>query len=476
MQTLENAPLHSLQKLATDLRDIKSGISLYMEKIAGDHRALLGRFKNAAMSQADQARSDLLSQKFLESEAELTKVNAELQEVEHELVMRTPEKRIVPPMPIAFNSHTSLPPRSHSASDTVAGPRFSNMFPGSDRSNSREFSNLGEFATAVYQRDPKLFNAASGMGSAVGGDGGFYVPTGFFAGLMDDSLQAEAVRPNATIIPMSSGTMSIPMFNLSNRSTGIATLEGKVTAEGSTAATQKAALREVTMNARKVSVLVPTTTELLQDAPALFGQMLKDAMTEALGQTLDTWFISGTGAGVPLGILNAPCLVSVAKDASQVAATLTPTNISGMVSRLAPGSWSRAQWIVSPSGLAQLFTLATVTKNVAGTENVSGHAPEFFQVLPDGKFSLLGRPVIVSDRCSALGTKGDILLVDLKSYLVGIRQQAELLVDTSIGFKESEIWFRLNCRVDGQPSLAAAITPRVGSATLSPFVSLDTRS
>ncbi|MDO9460760.1 MAG: phage major capsid protein [Alphaproteobacteria bacterium] len=135
-----------------------------------------------------------------------------------------------------------------------------------------------------------------------------------------------------------------------------------------------------------------------------------------------------------------------------------------------------ARKIVSPSALAQLFTLVTVVKNVALSENIGATNHDFFQVLPDGRFSLLGRPLIVSDRCAALGTKGDIMLADLKSYLVGIRQNAELLVDTSIGFKESEIWFRLNCRVDGQPALAAAITPRVGSATLSPFVTLDTVS
>jgi len=136
---------------------------------------------------------------------------------------------------------------------------------------------------------------------------------------------------------------------------------------------------------------------------------------------LDSWFISGTGVGQPLGILNAPCLVSVAKDGSQVAATITPTNLAGMVSRLAPGSWARATWIVSPSALAALFTIKVVITTVAGAENVGGFGPNWFTSNPDGTFMLLGRPLIVSDRCAALGTKGDVLLVDLKSYLVGLR-------------------------------------------------------
>ena len=65
---------------------------------------------------------------------------------------------------------------------------------------------------------------------------------------------------------------------------------------------------------------------------------------------------------------------------------------------------------------------------------VGGFAPNWFTTNADDTFTLLGRPLVVWDRCSALGTKGDIFLCDLKSYLVGIRRNAELAVDTSIGF------------------------------------------
>jgi hypothetical protein len=38
------------------------------------------------------------------------------------------------------------------------------------------------------------------------------------------------------------------------------------------------------------------------------------------------------------------------------------------------------------------------------------------------------------------------------------------------------VYFKAKMRIDGQPMLTSAITPRVGCATLSPFVSLDTPS
>lgn len=460
-----------------DLRDIELGMTAKLRDLLNQSKSIAGRAsaEGRELTSSETSRIEAIHKEFDEYEKERDLVVAELAETKQEIVDRTPQRRLTEPAPVAHAGPGYSPSPQGELAAYSGSPLFNRMFPQTGRARRSQFANLGEFARAVYERNPSLFNAASGMGEGVGGDGGFFVPVQHYAGLMDASLQQEVVRPDAMIVPMTSSSLSIPMFDLSNRSTGIATLEGKVTGEGVTASTQKAKSREITLSARKVSILVPTSMELLQDAPQLFGQLLNNAMLEALGQSLDSWFLSGSGAGVPLGILNAPCLVSVAKDASQIAATITPTNIANMVARLAPGSWQRAKWIVSPSALAQLFTLATVTKNVAGTENVSGHAPEFFTVLPNGEFSLLGRPLVVSDRCQALGTKGDILLTDLKNYLIGIRQNAELLVDSSIGFKESEIWFRLNCRIDGQPALAAPITPRVGSATLSPFVALDNR-
>ena len=67
------------------------------------------------------------------------------------------------------------------------------------------------------------------------------------------------------------------------------------------------------------------------------------------------------------------------------------------------------------------------------------------------------------------------MLVDLTQYLIGLRQAAELTVDSIIGFKERNL-VPPELPHRRTPAQAAAITPRVGSATLSPFVTLATRS
>lgn len=462
-----------------DLSAMRDALRSLLKNLTQQGDSMRGRVEaeHRQFTEAEQVKVDAIFAKFETTEAELRAVERELVDAE---VLENRAAELDNAIATAGRRRVTAPTPLHDdRTRTSGGPRFGQMFPqASMRRERHDFADVGQFAKAVFQRDPKLYDVrnASGASEGVGADGGFYVPVQFYAGIMDDSLQGEAIRPGATIVPMQSSTIDLPMFDLHDRSTGIATMEGKVTGEGVTGTTQHAKVRTTQLVAKKIQVLVPTTLELLQDAPQLFNTLLQQAMTDALGQTLDTWFISGGGAGVPLGILNAPCTVSQAKDTSQVAATITPSNVANMVSRLAPGSWARATWIVSPSALTKLFTMTNVVTNVAGTENVGGWNPAWFQSNSDGTFTLLGRPLIVSDRCAALGTVGDILLVDRRSYLIGLRQDATLDVSTQIGFKESEVWFRLNCRIDGQPALAAPITPRVGSTTLSPFVSLATRS
>src|SRR5207249_11804076 len=70
--------------------------------------------------------------------------------------------------------------------------------------------------------------------------------------------------------------------------------------------------------------------------------------------------LSGTGAGVPLGLLNAPATIAVAKDTGQAAATLTLTNISGMWSRLPAPSRRNAVWLIHEDAETQLDQLSLV--------------------------------------------------------------------------------------------------------------------
>jgi len=109
----------------------------------------------------------------------------------------------------------------------------------------------------------------------------------------------------------------------------------------------------------------------------------------------------------------------------------------------------------------------------------TGGAPMFF---PAGGLSgapqptLLGRPIIFSEKCETLGTAGDVYLADLSYYLIGDRMAMELASSPHTRFANDETDFRVITRVDGRPWIDSALTPRNGSNTLSPFLAIAARS
>ena len=94
--------------------------------------------------------------------------------------------------------------------------------------------------------------------------------------------------------------------------------------------------------------------------------------------------------------------------------------------------------------------------------------------------TLWGRPFIVTEKCQATGTTGDIILADFGAghYVIADREMriaGSRHVDVGqghYGFRNDETWWKVVLRVYGQPLLGAPITPKHGPDTVSPFVAL----
>lgn len=456
-----------------ELRTTETALAAQLRDLNNRARTITGRASAAGrdLTTDEAGRVDSLMAQFNAAEGELKLVRAELEAAEAEAIASTPQPRLTGPNAIAGNRPTVRPVGGIGTGRQAVMALFTG-------SGNGGFADLGDFARAVAQRDPRLFSnqaTPAGMQSGVGVDGGFAIPPAQLAQLMTAALEDEVMRPRCQFVPMPSGTVTLPRFNDRDRSTGHAGMSGKATAEGATGVSQKAALERVSLTAKKQMVLVPTTSELLEDSGPIFGTLLAQHMGRALAAKCDDILLMGTGAGEALGLVNAPCTVEVAKESGQAAATILPRNLAKMVARLAPGSFGRSVWLAHSSVVAQLFVLVEKIANAAANDWVGGISPGWFTVSPDGSMTLMGRPMVITDRLPALGTTGDIVLADLSQYLCGQVGEARLAVDTSYGFAEDEVWFRLTLRIDGQPVLASAITPRLGTDTLSPFVRLQTR-
>lgn len=318
----------------------------------------------------------------------------------------------------------------------------------------------------------KLTTLQNALSSVKPSDGGFLIPEILRAELLRVALERAIVRSRARIIPMDSLTVPFPMVDsTSNVSSIYGGVVGYWTEEGATLTTSQPRFGRVELRANKLVLYTEVPNELLQDAQPSLDAFIGDIFPEALAWFEDVAFFLGSGVGEPLGFLNAPAAVSVDRAGSS-SGTIVWADVVNMYSRMLPQSLDRAVWIIPPDALPALFQM-TITGGTspvllggAGFGNAGTVAPPM---------SMLGLPIIVSEKAFPLGTSGDINLVDFGFYLVGDRQAMSARQSEEFKFNQDVTAFRVIERVDGRPWLASAITPRNNSSnTLSPFVKLTT--
>lgn len=348
--------------------------------------------------------------------------------------------------------------------------------------NDQRFSSFGEMLQCVRRAegpgarlDPRLSTrAASGANEGTPSDGGFLVQQDFAAELLRRVYATGGLASRARHIPISSNANGIKINGINETSRANGSRWGGVQSywvgEADTVTASRPRFRQVELNLHKLMALFYATDELLADAAALEAVAMM-AFEEEFGFKLDDAIIRGNGAGQPLGFLNSPCLVTVAKEGGQAAASIVLENIVKMWARMWGPSRQNAVWLYNQDIEPVLFTLGMIV----GT----GGSPIF---MPPGGLSsspygtLLGRPMIPSEQAATLGTVGDLMLVDLGQYLMADKGGMQTASSIHVRFLYDEQVFRFTLRTDGQPLWNAALTPAQGSNTLSPFVALATRS
>lgn len=356
--------------------------------------------------------------------------------------------------------------------------------PGGGFSSPRsEFSGLGDFCRAVAlaqrpggQMDARLakVQAASGANEGIPSDGGFLVEKTLMEPLLGATFETGLLAKRCFRIPVggNSNGLKIPAIDEKSRVNGsrFGGAQSYWAAEAGTVTASKPKFREIVLQLHKLFALSYVTDELLQDSAAL-GRVLQQSFLDEFAFKIDDAILNGTGAGMPLGILNSDCLVSVAKESAQQASTLVYENVLKMYSRLLPRSRKTACWLINQSVEPQLFSMSLTvgTGGVPVYLPATGAAGQPFA-------SLLGLPVIPVEQCQALGSKGDIILADLSSYILADKGGIQAAQSAHVMFIYDEMTFRWTYRLDGSPLYNSPIVPFKGSASLSPFVTLDERA
>lgn len=335
------------------------------------------------------------------------------------------------------------------------------------------FKSYAEFAQAVrrasagaadFQIDPRLAAVPSATHREYGQDG-YMVPPEFRDRIwelmhgLDGLLEQVDTEPTSATAVNDMVDESTPWG-----SNGIKAY-WRSEAQQMTATRQNLKPRSIVLH--ELYAFVTATDELLEDAPRL-EQRLTMKSAEAINYECDRVIFNGDGNGKPLGFMSGPCLVTVAKESGQAAATLVAGNVAKMFSRMLPQGIARSGWWVNSDVIPELMTM-TLGDMPIWTPPASG-----FNQAPGG--FLFGRPIKFSEQCATLGTVGDVVLMDPKGYYALRRATIQSASSIHLYFDYATTAFRHTFRVGGQPHLSAAIAPKNGSATKSHFVVLETRA
>ena len=347
----------------------------------------------------------------------------------------------------------------------------------------KRFANFGEQLIAVMNRttkgemdsrlDPKVNRAILGMGETIPSDGGFLVQKDFSAELFRIVSEGGSVVSRVRRLPIGPNANGLKMNAIDETSRVNGSRWGGVQAfwqdEGSTKTASKPKIRQMEWTLKKMIALMYSTDELLMDAVAL-STVASAAFQEEMGFTLEQAIISGSGAGDPLGILNAPALVTQAKEGGQDAKTVVTENIINMRARLWARSRQNSVWYINQDIEPQLHTMSldVGTGGIPVYMPAGGLASQPFD-------TLFGRPVIAIEHCSTLGTVGDIILADMSQYGLIEKGGVQAASSIHVQFLTDQTTFRFVMRTDGQPMWSSALTPNKGTNTQSPFVTLATR-
>jgi len=274
-------------------------------------------------------------------------------------------------------------------------------------------------------------------------DGGYTVPVELEASILSYIEEEAIVRPRATIIKMKSDTWKSGKLDQSASQFGGVVVSW--VGESETTTDKKFTLTQISLTAKKMLMLTTESREILSDSNIDFANYVVNIFGRAAVYFEDQEFLTGVGGAHPNGILVDADIAVINRE---VADQISGKDINDMFYALKPVFRKKAIWIGSTGAIQYIdgLTVSTTDKRPLLSESLKSEAA----------VTLKGKPFIETEKCSDLGDKGDLALVDFSWYYIGDREG--ITVDASIHdrFRYDEITIRLVKRVDGDMAMKQA--------------------
>jgi HK97 family phage major capsid protein len=337
----------------------------------------------------------------------------------------------------------------------------------------KEFRNIGEYFYAIGdikngRRDKRLdLMEEREQQMGVGAKGGFALPEQFKGDILSVASQEAVVRPRATVIPAGSppdSKLTMPALDQTSAQNIYGGVVVTHTGESLTMTETDANLRQVSLEPKEMTAYIVVSDKLLTNWDAC-SAFITTQLRKAMSGAEDYDFIRGNGVNRATGYINHAAAVVYSRAG---ASAIAFADVYGMLARAKMGG--SMAWIASQTIIPQLAAMVDAGTHAVwlGGKDANGAAANS---MPS---TLMGFPILFADRCPALGSKGDLSLVDLSYYLVKDGSGPFVAQSTELLFLSNRTVFKVRWNVDGHPWLTEPI-PLEGSTanTVSPFVVLE---
>jgi len=329
-----------------------------------------------------------------------------------------------------------------------------------------------DFLLAIMRKDERrlknVYGAAKDMSEGSGTAGGYLVPTEYLTPLLQIEAEVSQILPLVTRVPVKSDHGRWPALDQyfaptagGGGTAGAGRVVSTATAEAGTLTETQPQLTELEFVIHKEGGYVEVSNELIADSPMAIDTLLRQLFAVAIASKKERHILRGSGAGEPLGILNAACAIAVTTATNNVFAYADSLSMRSRFKKVG----GKPVWVIHPGVWPDIgvFEVSTGSGGVfqANLQTALGQ-------------NLLGYPILESEHMPQ-DDNDDALLADFKGYVLFEREELSIAFSEHAAFTTDKGTWRFTARFDGQPWLKDVITladPQ-GSYTVSPFVFHD---
>jgi len=341
-----------------------------------------------------------------------------------------------------------------------------------DEETKPETKSFADFLLAIYngnvKRLTKVYGSTKDLSGETGTAGGYLVPEEFTNQLLQIAETTSQILPRVTRVPVNSDTGRYPALDQyitptagSGQTAMAAGVVATTTSAGGPLTETEPGFEMIQWRVNKVGGYTEVENELIADSPQSIEVLLTRLFGVAVSARTEQMVLRGTGAGEPLGILNAACAVAHTPGTNNTFAWADATTMQSRFKTVG----GTPVWIIHPGIWPDIGDFETSAGGGVFQANLQAALGN----------NILGYEILQSEHLPQDDNSGCVVLADLSAYLLFERSGLSIAFSEHAAFTSDKGTWRFTQRLDGQPWLKSAITladPQ-GSYTMSPFVYLN---